>query len=99
MTEFGEVSMQDELDRHRARIDELDEQILGLLNERMVEALAIGRLKANTGKAVLDSGREKRLLDRLHRLNEGPLSDQDVDSIYQAIMAASRRLQAALKDR
>ncbi len=90
---LDQVAFQEKLSRLRAEIDGLDGQILALLNERMDRALAIGRVKERFGGQVLDPDRESRLLRRLHERNHGPLSDEGVDRIYEAIMAVSRDLQ------
>ncbi len=84
------------LARQRQRIDELDERIVALLNERMDIALEIGRIKARQGISVLDQGREALVLHRLHGLNQGPLSNDDLDRIYRTIMTVSRGLQGRL---
>mgnify|MGYP000741480371 CR=1 FL=1 len=56
----------------RARIDEIDSQILELLNQRAGISLAVGRVKSG-GEPVFKPFREKEVLERLCRENPGPL--------------------------
>ena len=63
----------DILREHRARIDELDEQLICLLAERFEITKTVGELKAKTGLPVADPQREKEQIARLHEIarNEG----------------------------
>ncbi len=89
------------VDRDRAKIDRIDERILGLLNERARIAQHIGARKAhrqrtNAGSAdgVWVPSREKSIHRRLRSLNRGPLSDDHVRAIFREIISASRALEA-----
>ncbi|MEB2284017.1 MAG: hypothetical protein B6D46_01890 [Polyangiaceae bacterium UTPRO1] len=91
------------VDRERAKIDRIDERILGLLNERARLAQRIGARKARRRKARADApegfwvpSREKRIRRRLRTLNRGPLSDDHVAAIFREIISASRALEARL---
>ena len=57
----------------RARIDELDEQLICLLAERFEITKTVGELKAETGLPAADPQREKEQIARLHEIarNEG----------------------------
>ena len=61
------------LREYRARIDELDEQLICLLAERFEITKTVGELKAKTGLPVADPEREKEQIARLHEIarNEG----------------------------
>ena len=63
----------DILREHRARIDELDEQLICLLAERFEITKTVGELKAETGLPAADPQREKEQIARLHEIarNEG----------------------------
>jgi chorismate mutase / prephenate dehydratase len=90
------------VDRERAKIDRIDERILGLLSERARIAQRIGRRKARrtNGGAGADGfwvpSREKRIFRRLRSLNKGPLADDLVQAIFREIISASRALEARL---
>jgi len=79
----------------RQHIDELDERLLDLLNERASVAMAIGQLKRQDKLALRDRPRERELLSRLFGHNRGPLSDDGVDEVFSSIMGRCRELQRA----
>ena len=81
------------LDAIRASIDELDEKILSLINERLHLAKRIGELKKDTGDMVMDNARESMVINRLISMNEGPLTDKMVGHFFLEIIAASREIQ------
>ncbi len=85
-----------DIDGIRREIDKLDERILELLNQRAEQAVAIGRLKEETGNAVFDPAREKQILDRLASINRGPLSAEALREIFGAVFAAHRLLEKRL---
>ena len=61
------------LREYRARIDELDEQLICLLAERFEITKTVGELQAETGLPAADPQREKEQIARLHEIarNEG----------------------------
>ena len=61
------------LREYRARIDELDEQLICLLAERFEITKPVGELQAETGLPAADPQREKEQIARLHEIarNEG----------------------------
>ena len=77
----------------RKKIDELDERLLGLLNQRVSFVLEIGKIKAANAKPVYSPDRETYIRNRLKALNPGPLSDEAVDRLFQLIIAEFRRLE------
>lgn len=78
----------------RARIDELDRQLVALLNERAEAARAAGRAKTAAGRrAIRDSGREREVLVRVAMANQGPLPQADLLSIYRRLFRATRALE------
>jgi len=81
------------LDDLRARIDALDAQILGLLNERANVVIEVGRVKHSTNSAYYVPEREKAVYEKLRSLNKGPLSDAAIRAIYREIISSSRALE------
>jgi chorismate mutase/prephenate dehydratase len=77
----------------RARIDDLDRQLLKLLNQRAEISLEVGRAKRDTGHPVHDPEREQEIVAGLVGLNEGPLAPEAVRAIWREIFSASRALQ------
>jgi chorismate mutase/prephenate dehydratase len=78
---------------HRKAIDKLDEQIVKLLNERTRHVLAIGQLKRKSGEDIYAPHRELTILQRLMKLNEGPLSNESLQAIYREVMSSALALQ------
>jgi chorismate mutase/prephenate dehydratase len=81
------------IERERAAIDQIDEQILALLNQRAQLALKIGRAKRRRARAEFDPARERQIFDRLIAANRGPLPEQGLLSIYREIIAVHRDLE------
>lgn len=82
-----------ELAALRAGIDDVDDKLLALLNERAGLSLAVGRLKASTSGPVFRPERERAILDRLVARSGGPLPDDHVRAIWREIFSSSRALQ------
>lgn len=81
------------MDQWRRKIDELDERIVGLLAERATCAVRIGEEKRRLGAPLIDRQRERRVLDRVTKLNGGDLTEEQIAKIYTVIMEECARLQ------
>ena len=77
----------------RKKIDAIDTAMLHLLNLRAELAVEIGRMKAEEGLALRVPAREQEILARLKELNPGPLVNDSVEKIFQAILDQSIRTQ------
>jgi len=72
-------------------LDQLDEQILDLLNERIQRAIEVGALKSKSGdKAVYRPEREAQILHRLAEINSGPLRPAQLQTIFREIISIAR---------
>ncbi len=80
-------------DRFRQQIDRIDKNIVELLNRRAQVALQIGEIKKNTGRGIFSPIREQQIYKNIIRKNRGPLSEQDLKSIFTEIISASRSLE------
>jgi len=82
----------------RARIDEIDAQILRLINERAEAAREVARIKRDGGDAgdFYRPAREVEVLRRTREANPGPLPDADVTRLFREIMSACLALQRPL---
>jgi len=78
----------------RQAIDEIDETILDLINQRLSLAKQIGDFKKQGGIQIADSGREKEILNRLLENNNGPLGADRLRNIFEAIIAEGRNVQS-----
>ena len=82
----------------RQRIDEVDRRILDLLNERVRYVLDLAPLKRRNNIPVHEPRREEEVLSKLREQNEGPLSDDAVCRVFEAVMKEMRAVQM-LKER
>ncbi|MGE5114551.1 MAG: chorismate mutase [Acidobacteriaceae bacterium] len=78
----------------RMIIDELDRKLVELLNERARAAQSIGRLKRHTSMPIYEPDRERAVFQNIARANQGPLREQDLEVIYQALIAVMREIQS-----
>ncbi len=85
----------DRIKEHRKTIDELDDDILRLLNERSRAVIEIGRLKRqHDAEAPLHTpGREAEIIERLVQQNQGPFPNEAIRPVYREIMSASLSLE------
>jgi len=81
---------------HRKAIDKLDTQIVKLLNERTDHVLAIGAIKLKAGEEIYAPHRERAVLQRICKLNQGPMSDDSLRAIYREIMSSALSLEKML---
>jgi len=80
----------------RSRINDLDNQILNLLNQRAEAALQIGHLKRRQGTPSYVPEREAEILRSLSAQNRGPLTADNLAAIWREILSASRALEGPL---
>ncbi|MGD8881443.1 MAG: chorismate mutase [Desulfobacterales bacterium] len=77
----------------RRAIDEIDEKIMELINQRMSLAKQVGDFKKQSGIQITDSDREKEIMNRLLEKNNGPVSDNGLRNIFGAIITEGRNVQ------
>ncbi|NOS70660.1 MAG: prephenate dehydratase [Verrucomicrobia bacterium] len=81
---------------HRKAIDQLDAQLVRLLNERTQHVLAIGELKLKAGEEIYAPHRELAVLDRICKLNRGPITDDSLRAVYREVMSSALSLEKLL---
>jgi chorismate mutase/prephenate dehydratase len=81
---------------HRKAIDKLDEQLVRLLSERTRHVLAIGEIKHAAGEEIYAPHRERAVLDRVAKLNPGPMTSEQIRAIYREIMSSALALEKRL---
>jgi chorismate mutase/prephenate dehydratase len=81
---------------HRKAIDKLDAQIVRVLNERTKHVLAIGEIKLKAGEEIYAPHRERAVLQRLCRLNEGPMTGEQIRAVYREIMSSALALEKSM---
>jgi len=77
----------------RNKLDNIDDELLKLINERMEVVHQVGVLKAHSGGAIYRPEREKAIIDRLESLNTGKLNRSAIEALFLEIFAISRNLE------
>lgn len=87
------------LDEIRKRINEIDERLQALINERAVFAQKVGVAKGDLTQAVdyYRPEREAEILRSIKERNEGPLRDDEMLRLFREIMSACLAQQEPLK--
>jgi len=76
----------------RARIDEVDCQLVKLLNERAQCSLDIRDLKPQARQGLYDPKREEEIFTNVAKCNGGPLYGDDLREIYEAILHVAKEM-------
>ena len=85
------------LDQLRDRIDDLDEEIQRLLNERAACAQQVAVAKRNNDDSVFyRPEREAEILRRVRERNKGPISGDEIVRLFREIMSACLALEQPL---
>jgi chorismate mutase/prephenate dehydratase len=77
----------------RNQIDNIDNQLLVLLNNRMDIVREVGELKRSNNALIYRPEREKSILDRLDALNQGLLNRTAIEAIFLEIFAVARNIE------
>lgn len=81
----------------RQKIDDLDDQILDLLNQRADVVVAVGKAKDQGQGVYYVPSREKAIFERLIAKNEGPFPDEGIRRVFREIISASLALEQPMK--
>lgn len=85
--------MDQNLNELRQQIDEIDDQMLQLLNQRMEVVKQVGHLKQGQGSVIYRPEREAAIIERLHQKTKGLLNREAIEAIFLEIFATSRNLE------
>lgn len=77
----------------REKLDQIDEQIVRLYEERMEVCSQVADYKIETGKKVLDKSREEEKLRNVRSLAHNDFNAHGVQELFEQIMSMSRKLQ------
>ena len=77
----------------RKRIDEIDQQLVKLLNERSQCAVEIGHLKKAQNLPTWQPQREADILKNVVATNPGPLDDAAIRRLFERIIDEARSLE------
>jgi len=81
----------------RKKIDRVDEEILRLLSKRAETVLEVGKLKSKESLPTYLPKREREILERLAKKNDGSLPESAVTSIFKEIISGCRALERDFK--
>ena len=82
---------------YRNLLDQIDDQILVLLQERATIVKRVGELKSHTGvERIYAPHREREILSRLETQNRGQFPSDALHTIYTEIISACRALERPL---
>jgi len=85
------------LDELRQRIDEIDNHLVDLLNERAKIVIEVGELKNKTDKPIYAPDREMQVFAKILKANDGPLPDKCLKAIWRELMSGSFFLERPLR--
>src|SRR6266705_133904 len=83
----------------RRKIDEIDNKLVELLNERSKCALEIGKIKHALNLRVYDPEREREILRRIKEANAGPLDDEGLQRLFERVIDECHRIERLERDR
>lgn len=90
---------QEALNKLRIKIDEIDDQLLGLISERgkVAEAVAVAKGEPPKQGGYYRPDREASILRRVLEKNAGPLADEEMARLFREIISACLALEQPLK--
>lgn len=87
-----------DLAESRTKIDEIDQQIVRLFEERMKVVEDVAAYKKSTGKKILDPAREQEKINRLKKMAQDEYNQTGIEELFRQIMSTSRKYQYRLLD-
>ena len=87
------------IERWRKEIDDIDEQLVRLLNERSQCAIELGRIKRESGLPIYSPDREKDVIQHVTGVNRGPLDAAAMRRLFERIIDESRSIERVIVER
>ena len=81
----------------RKKIDELDDKIVDLLNERARIVIEVGNIKKSEKLDFHAPARERQILERLLSRNKGPFPSDTLKAVYREVLSSSLSLERPLR--
>ena len=88
-----DAKTQEKVRELRARVDEVDRELIDALSERARIVQEIMALKAGAGAPVYDPRREEEILRSVVERNPGPIYDSSMRDIFELILHRIRDLE------
>jgi len=83
------------LEELRKKIDDIDDKIVGLLNERAKAALLIKKFKLSNNLPILDKEREEKIHQTIKQKSNGLIKEADLEKIYSLLLQIMRGIDDA----
>ena len=87
------------IEHWRNEIDQIDEQLVRLLNERSKCAIELGRIKRELGLAIYSPDREKQVIQHVTGVNGGPLDAAAMRRLFERIIDESRSIERVIVEK
>ncbi len=81
----------------RKKINELDDRLIDLLNERAKIVVEVGNIKKTEKLDFHSPSREREILERLAARNKGPFPQDTLRAVYREILSSSLSLERPLR--
>lgn len=85
------------INKLRAKINHINTQLVRLLNERVLVAIEIGKLKKKFNLPIYDSKREKEILKKIKSQNLGSFPNHELEKIFKEIIRVCREAEEKKK--
>ncbi len=82
----------------REKIDQIDDKLLELIQERFEIVNEVRKYKEENNILILDKDREKQIISRITNNYEGVMSKEEVTEIFKKIMGVSKHVQERLSN-
>jgi chorismate mutase len=79
------------IEQIREQISDRDRAIVEAINTRLELVARLKRHKESLGLPFLDAKREEEMLEALSRANSGPLSEEGLRELLEAILGLTKR--------
>lgn len=89
--------MSPDLPELRIQIDNIDQQLLTLLNQRAEVAQAVGEVKKRDGTPFFRPDRVAQVIEKIQQASVGPLRGEHLAAIWREIMSACLALEAPVR--
>ena len=86
-------SDQEQMDDWRRRIDEIDQVLVRLFNERTQCAIEIGHIKKRLSLEIYSPKREAQVIANVMAANQGPLDAEAIRRLFERVIDEARRIE------
>ncbi len=90
---MDDAGVQERIEDLRARVNEVDLELVRVLNERARIVQELSALKLEVGMPLFDPKREEEILKKVAEVNGGPIYDSSMRDIFELIMHRIRDIE------